>query len=439
MNSRLLKLTILSLFSAAFLMFELRGARVIANGGGPPNGLTSAPGEQNCATSGCHASFEVNSGPGTLAIAGLPASYSPNQEIELSVTLNQANRVVYGFQITAVDDQGRKAGEIILTEPQRTQTASENVAGQLRQYVTHTFPGINPNAMNQNRWTMRWKAPSQSIGRVTFYAAGNAGNGNGATSGDFIYTTSASLPPATLSAVASVSAASFAADGALAGESIASAFGAGLAANTVVATTTPLPIFLDDTQIKLRDATGAELNVPLFFVSPSQINYLVPETAAIGAATVTVRRNGADVARGPATITSVAPGLFAANANGQGVAAAVMLRRNAAGQDAFEPVARLNPATNRFEAIPIDLGSSTDQLFLLLFGTAFRNRGSLSAVSCTMGGINAEIIFAGPQGLLAGLDQANIRIPRGLAGRGSVDIVFKADNKTANTVTINIK
>jgi uncharacterized protein (TIGR03437 family) len=40
---------------------------------------------------------------------------------------------------------------------------------------------------------------------------------------------------------------------------------------------------------------------------------------------------------------------------------------------------------------------------------------------------------------LVGLDQANVRIPRSLAGRGEVNVVFTFDGKTANTVTINIR
>jgi hypothetical protein len=32
-----------------------------------------------------------------------------------------------------------------------------------------------------------------------------------------------------------------------------------------------------------------------------------------------------------------------------------------------------------------------------------------------------------------------VRIPRSLAGRGEVNVVFTVDGKTANTVTINIR
>ena len=38
-----------------------------------------------------------------------------------------------------------------------------------------------------------------------------------------------------------------------------------------------------------------------------------------------------------------------------------------------------------------------------------------------------------------GLDQANIRIPSSLAGRGEVKVVLTVDGKTSNAVVINVK
>ena len=154
---------------------------------------------------------------------------------------------------------------------------------------------------------------------------------------------------------------------------------------------------------------------------------------------ISVLRNGTAVGQGVATIASVAPALFSANANGQGVAAAVVLRAKADGTQTFEPAAQFNSSTNRFDVVPIDLGASTDQLFLIPFGAGFRNRSSLSAASATIGGTAAEVTFAGAQGSLTGLDQANIRIPRSLGGRGAVDLLFTVDGRAANTVSINIK
>jgi uncharacterized protein (TIGR03437 family) len=244
--------------------------------------------------------------------------------------------------------------------------------------------------------------------------------------------------PATVASVSAISAASFA-QGSLASEAIVALFGSDLAASAQSATTTPLPTTLGGVQVSVRDANGTSRNAPLFFVAPTQINFQMPAGTSAGSATITVLRNGAPVGQGTATIETVAPGLFAANANGQGVPAAVVLRVKSDGTQSYEPVAQFDQAQNRFVATPIDLGSATDQLYLIAFGSGFRYRNSLSTVSSAIGGINAQVLFAGAQGDLAGLDQANIVIPRSLAGRGNVDVVLSVDGKTANTVSINIK
>jgi uncharacterized protein (TIGR03437 family) len=435
MPNKIFKLSIIVLFCAVFIVFGLNGSRVNANQTGPPTGRTGAPGELTCATSDCHNSFALNSGPGTLSITGLPSTYTPNQEITITVTLNQSNRVRYGFQVTALDDQNRRAGEMSITEPARTLRAFSQTNG--REYISHSSDGTTPNGSNQNSWTFRWKAPAQSVGRVTFYVAGNAANGSGSSVGDYIYTRTASIQAGNpLAQFASVSAARFAVP--LSPNGIAAGFGTGLSQNVVSASTVPLPTQLDGTEIKVRDAAGNDHNAGLFFVAPTQINYLIPAGTANGTATVTVRRSGNDVAQGTVTIESVAPGLFSANANGRDAAAAVVFRRRG-NVDTFEPVAQLNSATGRFEAVPIDLGPETDLVLLIAFGTGFRGVSSQSAATATIGGTNAPVSFAGATPGFEGLDQANISIPRSLIGRGLVDVVFTADGKMANTVQINIR
>jgi uncharacterized protein (TIGR03437 family) len=239
-------------------------------------------------------------------------------------------------------------------------------------------------------------------------------------------------------AVASVSAASFSGT-TLASESIVAAFGTGLAITTQAAATLPLPSSLAGTTINVRDSAGAERQSPLFFVSPAQANYQMPPGTAPGTAAVTITNRYGEVSAGTVRIASVAPGLFAANANGQGVAAAVALRIKADGTQSFEPVARFDAATNRFVSAPIDLGPASDQVFLILFGTGFRFVSSPSAATATIGGANAEVLFAGASPGFVGLDQANVRLPRNLIGRGEVDVALVVDGKTANTVRIGIK
>ncbi|MEP7342174.1 MAG: SBBP repeat-containing protein [Acidobacteriota bacterium] len=238
--------------------------------------------------------------------------------------------------------------------------------------------------------------------------------------------------------VISVSAASFA-GGSLSGESIVAAFGSKLATGIQVATSNPLPTTLAGTTVMVKDASGNDRPAPLFFVSPTQINFLVPSGTGSGTATITITSGDSSISSASARIENVAPGLFTADASGRGVGAAVVLRVKADGSQSYEPVAQFDPAQSKVVPVPIDLGPEGDQVFLIAYGTGIRYRSSLSGVSLKLGGTDAPVLFAGAQGDFFGLDQVNVRLPRSLAGRGVVDLVLTADGKSANTVQVRIK
>ncbi|MEO6726810.1 MAG: PQQ-dependent sugar dehydrogenase [Blastocatellia bacterium] len=238
--------------------------------------------------------------------------------------------------------------------------------------------------------------------------------------------------------VAIVSAASYRGD-ALAPELITAAFGTNLAVVTQASNATPLPANIGGTQVTVRDSTGVDRIAPLFFVSPNQVNYQIPPNTASGNATVTITNWSGVVSRGTAQVSPVAAGLFTLNATGRGLPAAVVDRIKASGTRTTEAIGQFDPVQNQFVPVPIDLGALDDQVFLVLFGTGFRFRSALSAATATIGGTNAEVTFAGPQGGFVGLDQANVRIPRSLAGRGEVDVVLTVDGQASNAVRISIK
>ncbi len=240
------------------------------------------------------------------------------------------------------------------------------------------------------------------------------------------------------SPVASVSAASFLGD-AIAPESVVAAFGVNLATGVASAGSLPLPTELAGTRVMVKDGAGMERPASLFFVAPMQVNYLIPANTVAGVANVTVISGDNKISIGSPQIANVAPGLFAANANGQGVAAATVLRIKQSGELTFEPISQFDSTLNRFVSIPIDLGPESDQLFLVLFGTGFRFRSAQSAVSVKIGGTDAEVLFAGLSPDFVGLDQCNVRLPRSLAGRGEIDVAMTVDGKTANMVKINVK
>jgi len=222
--------------------------------------------------------------------------------------------------------------------------------------------------------------------------------------------------------------------------SIVSAFGTGLAARTEAASAVPLPTTLAGSVVKIKDSAGKETPAPLFFASPSQINCLVPQDAAAGLAAVTVLSGNQTIATGTLRIEDVAPGLFTANASGQGVAAALALLVAQDQTQTSLSVFQCGSSPGTCVATPLDLGADTDRVFLLLFGTGIQNRRSLATVSATMGGVDVPLLYAGPQGDAIGLDQVNIGpVPASLRGRGETSIVLTVDGKTSNVVTVSIK
>ncbi len=242
----------------------------------------------------------------------------------------------------------------------------------------------------------------------------------------------------TTGSITSVSAASF--QGArLAPESICAAYGDKLALGTFVANTTPLPTALSETSLRVVDSLGVERVAPLFFVSPTQVNFQLPMGLATGTATATIVSGDGVTSGGRLEIAPVAPGLFAANANGKGVASAVALRVKGDGSQSYENVAEYDASQKQFFARPLDLGSETEEVYLVLFGTGLRHHGDLSGVTATIGGVEAPVFYAGAQGGFVGLDQVNLRIPKQVAGRGELEVVLRVDGQPANVVKVSVR
>ncbi len=116
----------------------------------------------------------------------------------------------------------------------------------------------------------------------------------------------------------------------------------------------------------------------------------------------------------------------------------MVLRIKADGTQVYEPMASYDTTQNKMVAVPIDLGPLSDQVYLLCFGTGFRY-GDLEGAEAMIGGLDSPVTFTGAQGNFAGLDQANIRLPRALAGKGEAGLIFSPDGRPANTVKIRIK
>jgi uncharacterized protein (TIGR03437 family) len=221
---------------------------------------------------------------------------------------------------------------------------------------------------------------------------------------------------------------------------IASAFSANLAGSTVVATTTPLPQTLGGVTVNLTDSAGVTRAAPLYFVSTGQLNFQVPPETAPGRARVVIRKQDGATLSGELLIDSAAPGIFSANSNGKGVGLIAAVRASSSGVQTVLPVYEYDSAQRQSVAVPINLGTETDQVFLTIYATGVRGVKSASDVEVEVGSSAVPVTYAGPQSEFAGLDQINVGpLPRSLAGKGEVEVVVVVDGRRTNRVTVKIQ
>jgi uncharacterized protein (TIGR03437 family) len=247
------------------------------------------------------------------------------------------------------------------------------------------------------------------------------------------------------SPAASVSAASYQAENAA--ESIVAAFGVNLATSTAAATSLPLPTSLGGVTV-LVDGVPASL----FFVSPTQINYALPEGTSPGTASVVVLNGSGVVTQGLLAVSDIAPSLFTADASGTGAPAGNLLRVKPTGQQLYESLVRFDATMNRLVPATIRRNNE-DQLFLVLYGTGLRyapdtdrdsGNGVAESIEVTIGGVSAPVLYAGPAPGFVGLDQINVQLPPGVAAGQNISVVLKARDNSgkviqANTVIIAVE
>ncbi|MBM2833905.1 MAG: hypothetical protein HW406_1066 [Candidatus Brocadiaceae bacterium] len=153
---------------------------------GPIAGRTGAPNDicndLTCNMTPCHDSYGLNTGKATFSITA-PSTYEKGKTTNIVVKFTNANTSLHGFEITAMDTTNTKVGTFTSIND-TTQTES-----YLNQYAAHTIIGTA-----ESSWTIQWSAPSENVsGPITFYAAGNEANGNSLSSGDYIYTDTATI------------------------------------------------------------------------------------------------------------------------------------------------------------------------------------------------------------------------------------------------------
>lgn len=217
-------------------------------------------------------------------------------------------------------------------------------------------------------------------------------------------------------------------------DNLVSAFGTDLA--TTAQLDGSFPTNLAGTTATLVDSSKTSYAVPLFFVSPGQVNYFVPAKVKSGPATLTVKSADGAVTSGMVLVSNVMPGLYTAGQNGQGVAAAIAIIAHSDKSQTSQVTFTCSAGAG---CVPSPISpASTDALYVEFYGTGIRHVSALSAVSVTVNGQSVPVQYAGASGY-TGEDQVNIQIPASLFHSGTVNVILTADGQPANTVTLNLQ
>jgi len=220
--------------------------------------------------------------------------------------------------------------------------------------------------------------------------------------------------------------------------SLGAIYGTNLSQTTQQAVSLPLPYALGGVGITVTDAAGNSGAASLLYVSPGQINFLMPQGLATGVATFTINNGSTTPVTAIGAVGQVGPTLFSIAGTGVGPAAATALSITGGNPPTSSTVGLFNCGTLPCQALPVDVSGSAP-VYLTLYGTGIRNRSSLDNVLVTINGISLPALYAGPQPNFVGLDQINVQLTPVLSGSGVSNIVIKVDQHQANTVTVDIR
>jgi uncharacterized protein (TIGR03437 family) len=202
----------------------------------------------------------------------------------------------------------------------------------------------------------------------------------------------------------------------IAGGSLASIFGTVLADSAATSTRADLDFELNGVSV-----TIGGIAAQLIYVSPLQINFVVPDGVLPADAVEFTVNNKGVVSKGKVKVLDAQPGIFTTMQNGKGAGAVScqLVLKDADG----------NTISNTYPAPPCEISADKKEGYLLLFGTGFRY-ADLTSVIVTLIKADATTqdftpVYAGSQNQFPGLDQINLLLPADFPV-GTVKLKIKA-------------
>jgi uncharacterized protein (TIGR03437 family) len=212
--------------------------------------------------------------------------------------------------------------------------------------------------------------------------------------------------------ITAVNGASFQAGEPVAPGSFATIFGQNLCTATAAAEWTApgqLPTTVGECSVSVGGVPAM-----LAYVSPAQINFIVPPTASLGRTELTISDKGR-LTTGSVVVAKSGPGMFALN--GMGIGEAAILHGT------------------KWQKGPFSVTTDGQPTIVSIFVTGL---DLTTAPEVSVGGVKVPVLYYGNAPGYLGLQQINVQLIPSLAGAGRVPVAITSAGKTSNVTFIHI-
>jgi uncharacterized protein (TIGR03437 family) len=290
-------------------------------------------------------------------------------------------------------------------------------------------PALNLLALGNGRWSGTWTGRNAVTPQVTLTVT--ASDAEGRLRGTYQATggIAQNLDPPIVAPQGVLNSASYARGEALAPGALVTVFGSRLATANVQAPALPL-----DTTLGVTSVTLGGRQLPLLFASNGQVNALIPFDIPLDVPQgLLVRRGTALSVPEEVLVTSAQPGVFTKSqaGSGQGIVA----------DPSYRIVEPGNPARAGDTVIIFStgLGAVSPRVTAGMPAPAQPLARAQNGTMVTVGGIPAQVIYAGLSPGWAGLYQINIIVPDGVAPGDAVPVVVTSGSRPSPPVTMAVR
>jgi uncharacterized protein (TIGR03437 family) len=219
--------------------------------------------------------------------------------------------------------------------------------------------------------------------------------------------------------VKSVNAASYL-GGPLARGSLASVFGNNLSSTTEESRSNPAPTMLGGVMLQVTDSAGIIFDAQLVYVSPKQINYVIPDEVT-GRAHIVIKNGAEPIANGDVTVVDSSPALFTSG-SGDHKLAAGMTGANGA----------ISGSIVNTDGSPraVRIGTAWNPSVVTLLGTGLRYASNLKV---RIGGEEVTPTSFSPDPDTPGVDRVEVKLPMTVSG--GINTLSLVVNTTSSATT----